>query len=448
MSLFACWWWWVGLGLLGGWLFSWWLSRSTRANQPTLERVVEKVVDRPVDRIVEKVVEKQIDNPLHLTRIRALETDVAAMAGLRSQIQTLQATPPKVVEKIVEKIVDRPVDRVVEKIVEKQIDNPAHLTRIRTLEADVALMAGLKSQIQALQSAPPKIVEKIVEKIVDRPVDRIVEKVVEKIVDRPVDRIVEKIVEKQFDNPMHLTRIRSLEGEVAVIAGLRSQIQALQSAPPKIVDRPVDRVVEKIVEKQIDNPVHLSRIRTLESEVAVIGGLRSQIQALQSAPPKIVEKVVEKIVDRPVDRIVEKIVDRPVDRVVEKTVERRVDNPTHLARIAELEEELRGLKIRSATVDRAAAKAAGFSVKGMDDLEVVEGIGPKIAGLLHDAGIHSFYELSQTKLAQIQVILDNAGPRYKLANPETWPAQAALAAKNRWSDLRVMQDNLTAGVKK
>jgi hypothetical protein len=54
----------------------------------------------------------------------------------------------------------------------------------------------------------------------------------------------------------------------------------------------------------------VARITALESEVAVIGGLREQIAKLEARPPEIVEKVVEKRVEVPVEKLVEKIVYR------------------------------------------------------------------------------------------------------------------------------------------
>jgi predicted flap endonuclease-1-like 5' DNA nuclease len=97
-------------------------------------------------------------------------------------------------------------------------------------------------------------------------------------------------------------------------------------------------------------------------------------------------------------------------------------------------------------LDASAAKLAGFSVKGLDDLEVIEGIGPKICALFHAAGFKTFTQVSHMTIQQMAKILDDAGPRFKLANPETWAQQAGLAANNRWTELKTMQDNLTAGV--
>ena len=95
-----------------------------------------------------------------------------------------------------------------------------------------------------------------------------------------------------------------------------------------------------------------------------------------------------------------------------------------------------------------AAKAAGFRVKakdGRDDFTVVEGVGPKINDLIHDADIHTYTELGRTKVEKIQEILDAAGPRYKLAKPGTWPAQADMAAANKWEALKAWQDELDGG---
>lgn len=88
---------------------------------------------------------------------------------------------------------------------------------------------------------------------------------------------------------------------------------------------------------------------------------------------------------------------------------------------------------------------AGFSKYKQDDLKIVEGIGPKIAGLLVDGGITTWAKLSETPTSKIQEILDAAGPRYKLANPGSWPRQAGLAAAGKWEELKKLQDELDGG---
>lgn len=83
-----------------------------------------------------------------------------------------------------------------------------------------------------------------------------------------------------------------------------------------------------------------------------------------------------------------------------------------------------------------------------DDLKAVEGIGPKIAGLLNDAGIKTWKELANTGVDKLQDILDKAGKRYALADPGTWPKQAELAAAGKWTELEEYQDYLQGGKEK
>ena len=80
-----------------------------------------------------------------------------------------------------------------------------------------------------------------------------------------------------------------------------------------------------------------------------------------------------------------------------------------------------------------------------DDLKAVEGIGPKIESLLHDAGIKTWRALADTPVSRIQDILTAAGPRFALADPGTWPKQSELAADGKWDELNVLQDALNAG---
>ena len=59
----------------------------------------------------------------------------------------------------------------------------------------------------------------------------------------------------------------------------------------------------------------------------------------------------------------------------------------------------------------------------------MEGIGPKIQGLLNDDGIWTWKQLSETSVKRIQKILDDAGPRYRVHDPESWPLQATMCYK-------------------
>ncbi len=84
--------------------------------------------------------------------------------------------------------------------------------------------------------------------------------------------------------------------------------------------------------------------------------------------------------------------------------------------------------------------------KDADDLVKIEGIGPKVAKILADAGITTFAELARTKVSDVQKILNEAG--MQMMDPEGWVDQAKLAAKGDWDALEKMQEQLKGGRKK
>jgi len=80
-----------------------------------------------------------------------------------------------------------------------------------------------------------------------------------------------------------------------------------------------------------------------------------------------------------------------------------------------------------------------------DDLTKIEGIGPKINQLLNDAGIHTFQDLAQSEYETLKSILHEAGERFRIHDPTTWPRQSALAEKGLWEELQKLQDHLKGG---
>jgi predicted flap endonuclease-1-like 5' DNA nuclease len=79
-----------------------------------------------------------------------------------------------------------------------------------------------------------------------------------------------------------------------------------------------------------------------------------------------------------------------------------------------------------------------------DDLQRIEGIGPKIAGLLQAAGVSTFSQLAQADVDRLKGILAEAGIG-RIADPGTWPEQAKLAAAGDWEGLEDLQDRLKGG---
>ena len=82
-----------------------------------------------------------------------------------------------------------------------------------------------------------------------------------------------------------------------------------------------------------------------------------------------------------------------------------------------------------------------------DDLKKIEGIGPKISELLHNNGVTTFQELAEAPVDKLKGILEEAGSRYRVHDPSTWPEQSALAAAGKWDELKELQDRLDGGRK-
>jgi predicted flap endonuclease-1-like 5' DNA nuclease len=79
-----------------------------------------------------------------------------------------------------------------------------------------------------------------------------------------------------------------------------------------------------------------------------------------------------------------------------------------------------------------------------DDLTRIEGIGPKVQGILKAAGVRTYAMLSSKTSEQIAEIVKSGGFKTPF-NPETWPHQASLAMAGDWDSLKKLQDELNAG---
>jgi ribosomal protein L30 len=104
-----------------------------------------------------------------------------------------------------------------------------------------------------------------------------------------------------------------------------------------------------------------------------------------------------------------------------------VDEPT----VAEVPEV-----VETPDVDPSPAQA--------DDLELIEGIGPKIASVLTAAGIVTFADLAAADVSRLTEILEQE-PNLRHADPGTWPEQAALAAAGDWDAFKALTDELNGG---
>lgn len=401
--------WWILAGALGALLG--WLLKSCFKPKPVTITDAQGIA-RYETRVNE------------LTSLRAKDLDQMDM--MRKRVAELEATPPKIVEK--------PVEKIVEKTIE--VESPVLLARVRDLEGQAN---SYQTQILGFQTAPPKVVEKVVtvEKIVEKPVEKIVtiEKIVEVESLTLQNQIRSLTAESETSSNTYVTRIRELESEAGKVSGLQTRVRDLETEAGQVAGL-------------------RTRIHGLEGQVNDVALLRSRVSELEAAPPKLIERTieVEKIVEKPVDRVIE------IERVVELDSPALVAAAGHLraqvadleprvGRIAGLEARIRELEaaVSADTLDVSGARGVlGFDL-AVDDLKVVEGVGPKIEEVLHRNGIRTWRRLARTEYSTMRRVLDEGGPQFRIADPTTWPQQAALLDSGNWAAFKVLTDELIAG---
>jgi predicted flap endonuclease-1-like 5' DNA nuclease len=99
----------------------------------------------------------------------------------------------------------------------------------------------------------------------------------------------------------------------------------------------------------------------------------------------------------------------------------------------------------AAVPDVASASAVLGVAITVDDLKVIDGIGPKIESLCHGIGIRTWFDMSTTEVSLLRTMLSDAGSRFSTHDPSTWPEQAGLLAAGRWLDFKALTDGLHGG---
>ena len=101
--------------------------------------------------------------------------------------------------------------------------------------------------------------------------------------------------------------------------------------------------------------------------------------------------------------------------------------------------------VKKARAAKPKATPVTKKVSVKDDLTRIEGVGKKIETLLKKNGISTYQQLAKTTVKKLKAILEEAGSKYNMHNPATWPKQAKLAAAGKWDELKAWQDELKGG---
>ena len=81
-----------------------------------------------------------------------------------------------------------------------------------------------------------------------------------------------------------------------------------------------------------------------------------------------------------------------------------------------------------------------------DNLQIIEGIGPKMDEVLKANGVENWSALASQISESLRAILDKYGDSYRIIDPTTWPQQAKMAVDGNYDGLIALQKNLDTGV--
>ncbi len=242
-----------------------------------------------------------------------------------------------------------------------------------------------------------------------------------------VDRLRAKL-EKNLGSIADMTR---LPGAIFVVDVMREHIAVKEAQKLNIpifamVDTNCDpREINYVIPSNDDASKSIDLI--MESVTsAVAEGLTERKSEKQS---ETAEKAVETAAEAETPKEVVSKEEKPVKEAV-KEAPKAVETPKA--------EEAPAPEKKKASAKKEAAKA--------DDLTKIEGIGPKGAEALVNAGVDSFEKLSKSKPAAIKEILTEASSRMAHLDPTSWPKQAKMAADGDWDKLKDWQDKAKAGV--
>ncbi len=184
-----------------------------------------------------------------------------------------------------------------------------------------------------------------------------------------------------------------------------------------------------VADDKLSNKLN-KRVSILEKENAEIPNLKSKIKKLKKARPKLEHSLELENKDKTISDL--------------KTRLSELLTKFEKASYVLHERNERISMLQPPSVDIEKAKSIGLRLKSNDDFEIIEGIGPIISILLNQNGIKSFYDLSRADVRELEAVLLEAGPNFRMTDPSSWPEQASLAAHNSWNALMAYQGQLSA----
>ncbi|MDI1464438.1 helix-hairpin-helix domain-containing protein [Catellatospora sp. KI3] len=180
--------------------------------------------------------------------------------------------------------------------------------------------------------------------------------------------------------------------------------------------------IEEVVDEEMVDTITLSRIRedvvAMESAKADAAQAAAEQPVVAAAEPAAEPDEIE-VQQRPVTKVAP---------IVKAAVPKQVE-PDDAA---------------DADIPVAAAVAVAVDDTPADDIERIEGIGPKMKAALNTAGIRTYAQLAAADETTLRTAIENAGMKFA-PSIVTWAAQAQLLADGDEAGFEDLARRLVAG---
>ena len=227
----------------------------------------------------------------------------------------------------------------------------------------------------------------------------------------------------------------------SMIASSRDEEDEEDKLPPNSYDNqlfeapsddPVAKSAAPVVEQQIATPVapvapvapitvaadNTEVLQAIENLSSIVEGLKAQAITVEAEPvEKIVEKIVEVPVQEPVEKIVEKIVEVPVEKIVEKIVEVQV--PVYGNLDEEISPDFEGTEVqRFAKIEFTSAQAEGYDISFVITSAKIGDVKLNLSeiGDAFDVNGKTILIIPFLSTSEIKKELDELGYNYEIVN--------------------------------
>lgn len=219
--------------------------------------------------------------------------------------------------------------------------------------------------------------------------------------------------------------------QTAELGGLKEKFDALQKSHSKLLE-------DSRIATETANTQTTVAQDALASAKTKIQELTDENVALREQNTALIEELDVKTtrIDADTEGVIDKIVSEKTDNEIVSGESEISENQSLIADrgllITELDTEEEASEEENAQIDYGTS----------DNLEAIEGIGPKVDAALKAAGIGNWEKLSMTTPERLQTILDDGGKQFRAIDPTSWPEQARLLVHREFSKLKRYKESI------